>query len=170
MRILLIAIVVLFSLFSTPAIFSQDDAVTTILLVRHAEKSAAPADDPALTEIGKARAQSLIKMLGQSGIKAIYATQFTRTKETARPLAEHLGLTVTQIDASDTKKLVEQIRSQHAGKTVLIAGHSNTLPKIIEELGGDVIPSIAESEYDNLFVVTLNRSGKAKVLRIKYGN
>ena len=151
-------------------VWAAEDGPTTILLVRHAEKSAVPPDNPGLTDAGKARAQILVHMLGPSGFKAIYSSQYARTRETAEPLANHLGLSVKQVDANQTPKLVNELLSQHAGRKVLVVGHSNTLPEIIEALGGGNVPEIEDHEYDNLFVVTVYQPGKAKVLRLKFGN
>src|SRR6185369_592218 len=52
--------------------------VTTVYLVRHAEKAAAPAADPPLLEAGNKRAQELARTLGNAGIKAIFTSQFLR--------------------------------------------------------------------------------------------
>jgi 2,3-bisphosphoglycerate-dependent phosphoglycerate mutase len=57
---------------------------------------------------------------------------------------------------------------KHSGKTVLVAGHSNTVLEIIRELEGGSIPSFSESEFDNLFIVTVYKAGKAKVVKFKY--
>ncbi|HEY6190674.1 MAG TPA: phosphoglycerate mutase family protein [Pyrinomonadaceae bacterium] len=144
--------------------------VTTVVLVRHAEKGAQPADNPPLSAAGQARAQELARVLEGANIRAIYATQFARTQQTVQPLAERLGLPVTQVDASDAAGLVNHIVSNHRGEAVLVAGHSNTVPTIIEKLNGGQIPAIADTEYDKLFVVTLYRFGKAKVIQLRYGN
>lgn len=144
--------------------------VTTVLLVRHAEKSATPPQDPPLNATGQARAQTLVHVAGEASVTAIYATQFIRTQQTIQPLATHVGLPVNQVDATDVEGLVDQVLSDHTSEVVLIAGHSNTVPAIIEELGGDPISPIAENEFDNLFIVTVYRFGKAKVIHLNYGN
>ncbi len=43
------------------------------------------------------------------------------------------------------------------------------MPAIVSTLSGETYPVIPESEYDNLFIVTIYRFGKAKVLKLKYG-
>jgi phosphohistidine phosphatase SixA len=144
--------------------------VTTIFVVRHAEKSAQPPENPALSAAGQARSQELVRILEGANIRAVYATQFARTQQTVQPLATQLGLPVTQIDASDADGLINHIMSNHRGETVLVAGHSNTVPVIIEKLKGGQIPPIADTEYDKLFVVTVYRFGKAKVVQLRYGN
>jgi broad specificity phosphatase PhoE len=144
--------------------------VTTVILIRHAEKIIDPNNnDVDLSPVGQARAQELARIFGDAGINAIYATQYKRTQETVKPLADKLGLRVNVIDSKNTNELLAQIRAQNSGQTVLIAGHNNTVPEIIAALGGPKYPTIAESEYDNLFVVTVYRTGQAKVVKMKYG-
>jgi broad specificity phosphatase PhoE len=145
-----------------------DFKVTTVIFVRHAEKNTSPQDDPSLNNAGKARAETLSHMLREADVKAIYTTQFVRTQETAQPLADRLGLSLIKMDVSDTKEVAKDILLKHPGKTVLVVGHSNTVVEIIRELGGGRIPSFSESEFDNLFIVTVYKAGKAKVVKFKY--
>ena len=142
--------------------------VTTVLLIRHAEPGDTPPANPTLSAAGQARAQTLVHVAGSAGVGAIFATELTRTQETVQPLATLLGLSVTQVPAADVAGLVSQIRTNHRGQVVLVAGHSNTVPQIIQELGGGTIASI-DGQFDNLFVVTIHWK-RVKVLRLKYGN
>lgn len=155
--------------------------VITVFLARHAEKEAMPPEDPPLTEAGKERSQTLMRLLGSAGIKTIYTSQFLRTKQTAEPLAKQLGIEVTaltiKMDEKNPRKISDQSYEEvvtkvyeRAGESILIVGHSNTLSEIIKRLGGDVMPSVDDKEFDDLFVVTIYARGKAKVLRLKYGN
>jgi broad specificity phosphatase PhoE len=141
---------------------------TTVVLVRHAEKDVQPADNPALNAIGKARAAALAKMLADSGIQAIYTSQYTRTRTTAEPLAAMLKLTLQQVDAKESRKLAEEILSKHAGQKILVVGHSDTIPEIIQALGGPEMPEIDEREYDNLFILTITGSAPPSLLRLKF--
>src|SRR2546421_9442652 len=144
--------------------------VTTIILIRHAEKIIDPNNpDVDLSPAGQTRAQELARMFGDAGINAIYATQYRRTQETVKPLADKLGLRVNVVNSKNTNDLLAQIRAQNSGQTVFIAGHNNSVPEIIAALGGPKYPIIPESEYDNLFVVTVYRTGQAKVVKMKYG-
>jgi hypothetical protein len=52
---------------------------------------------------------------------------------------------------------------------VLVVGHSNTVPAIIEALGAVRPAPICDPEYDNLYVVTIGPDGKAGVVRAKFG-
>src|SRR6266481_9884114 len=138
--------------------------LTTLILVRHAEKIIDPNNpDVDLNADGQARAQELVRMFGDSGINAIYATQYKRTQETVKPLADRLGLPVNQVNSKNTADLVARIRAQNSGGTIFVAGHNNTVPEIIAAAGGPQFPIIPESEYDNLFIITIYRTGKAKV-------
>jgi 2,3-bisphosphoglycerate-dependent phosphoglycerate mutase len=145
--------------------------VTTVILIRHAEKIIDPNNnDVDLSPAGQARAQEIARMFGDAGVNAIYATQYKRTQESVKPLADKLGLTVSTVNSKNTADLLAQIRAQHSGQTIFIAGHNNTVPEIIAALGGPQYPIIPESEYDNLFIVTVYRTGKAKVVKLKYGS
>jgi len=144
--------------------------VTTVILIRHAEKVIDPNNpDVDLSPAGQARAQELARIFGDAGINAIYATQFKRTQQTVKPLADRLGLPANQVNSKNTADLVGQIQSQHAGQVVFVAGHNNTVPEIIAALGGPTFPIIPETEFDNLYIVTIYRTGKAKVVKLKYG-
>jgi broad specificity phosphatase PhoE len=151
---------------------------TIVVLVRHAEKAAQPADDPGLTPEGAARAEALIGAVG--AVDAIFTTQFIRTRATAEPLARARGVPVTVVEypvnpmagsggaAGYAKALAERIRREHRGQTVVVVGHSNTVPAIVEALGATPAGVIADSEYDHLFVVVLTADG-ARLVRAKFG-
>jgi phosphohistidine phosphatase SixA len=144
--------------------------VTTVIMIRHAEKVIDPNNpDVDLSPAGQARAQELVRMFGDAGINAIYATQYKRTQQTVKPLADRLGLPINQVNSKNTADLVAQIHAQHAGQVIFISGHNNTVPEIIAALGGPTYPTIPETEYDNLYIVTVYRTGKAKVVKLKYG-
>jgi 2,3-bisphosphoglycerate-dependent phosphoglycerate mutase len=139
------AAVVLFGYWTT---FSRP--TTTVIVVRHAEKNIEPDNpNPDLTTQGNARSQELARVLANSGITTIFATQYGRTQQTVQPIAIALHVPIIQVDAKDTVELIRQI-DKHRGETILVSGHSNTVPGIIEALGGGRIPEIPDSEHDNL--------------------
>ena len=165
---LIFGAVIVFAYFST---FARP--VTTVIIVRHAEKNIEPNNpDPDLSPAGQARAQEIARMFGDAGVQAIYATQYKRTQQTVAPLANRLGLSVTSVDAKQSEELTRRILSNNRGQTVFVAGHNNTAPEIVNILSGangEKYPQIPESEYDNMYIVTIYRFGKAKVLKVKYG-
>jgi hypothetical protein len=82
-----------------------------------------------------------------------------------------LGLEVNKITATPSYpgEMAEIIRSRHAGETVVVVGHSNTVPTMIGELGVSPMPFIEDDEYDDLYVVVLAPSGQAHLVSLRYG-
>ena len=164
-----LACILLISLCWASSISAQQ--TTTVFLVRHAEAVQSTDDrNPPLTDVGRARAQALVHVLGESGISAIYSTPFTRTRETARPLAELLDLEVieTPVGEDFIANLASTIRANHPGETVLIVGHSNTTPALINELGAGPLEQLGHDEHDDLFMVLLSGS-TSTLLRVRFG-
>src|SRR5262245_56801604 len=143
----------------------------TAFLVRHAERADSAGGgkptmtaDPELSEAGRERAASLATALKDAHITRIFATEFKRTQQTAAPLAKALGLTVTTVPADNTADLVKRLKS---GKgNALVVGHSNTLPEVVKALGVKTPVAIAETEFDNLLIVTLGTT--PALLRLHY--
>jgi phosphohistidine phosphatase SixA len=138
-----------------------------IFLVRHAERAAISGhvpSDTGLSEVGRARAEALAQALKDAQITAIYTSEYKRTQETAAPLAQSLGMRPEVVAAGDQRSLVAKIRAQPGN--VLVIGHSNTLPQIINALGVAARVTIAESEYDNLFLVV--RTPQPRLIHLHY--
>lgn len=139
---------------------------TVVLLVRHAEKAAAPADDPPLSEGGVERARTLAAAVSQAGVTAIVVTPRLRTRATAQPLADARRLTPESVPlggsaASHAAAVAAAVR-RHAGGVVLVVGHSNTVPAIIAALGGPALPDLCDAEYSNLFVLVIEPASGAR--------
>ena len=154
--------------------FLESQATTTVIFVRHAEKATMPADNPGLSPAGQRRVAELARQLVDAdvvaGIDAVYSTPFRRTEETVRPIAEALDLPVNSYDAADTVAIMERIVREHKGKIILVAGHSNTVPVLIGNMGASKnVPEIAENEYDNIYIVSIPWFGKTKTIRLRYG-
>ncbi|MEM6817853.1 MAG: histidine phosphatase family protein [Pseudomonadota bacterium] len=154
--------------------FFESQATTTLIFVRHADKMTEVGDDPALSAAGTQRALELARVLGDvdvvAGVDAVYVSQYRRTAETARPLAAGGEIQPQLFDLDDLEGSVNSIVRNHKGKIVLIVGHSNTIAPMIAELGGSKkVPPIPESEYDNLYIVTIPWFGKVKTLRLRFG-
>jgi broad specificity phosphatase PhoE len=140
----------------------------TIILVRHADRDG---ERDALTPEGDVRARELAHVTRHAGISAIYCTKTTRTRATASPAASALGLSPIELDPADVEGLVRRILDGHAGETVLVVGHSNTIPKIVAALGGPTIPYVAERDFDDLFVLTTEPGPRrrARLVHLQYG-
>ncbi len=148
------------------------DPATVVLLVRHAEKAAQPADDPPLTQEGRHRAEALAGVVKDAHPTAIITTQLRRTVETAQPSAAATGVTpeVVAVSSTTTQQNAAEVAAavrKHAGETVLVVGHNNTVPLIIAALGGPKLPDICELVYDKLFVLVLGR--EARLVQSRYG-
>ena len=143
-----------------------------VYVVRHAERADGGAgagsmtseNDPPLSKAGEERAARLAAMLTDARITAIYATEYRRTQDTAKPLAARLGLTVFSNPAREGEALIAKLKKDHANDVVLLVGHSNSIPALIKALGGQDI-TIRDDEYDNLFVVV---PATRTVSRIRY--
>lgn len=138
----------------------------TIYLVRHAEKTK-QRPDPGLTEEGKARALELVKVLKDIQLTAIYSSDYIRTKETARPVAELFNLDVQLYDPRDLPAIAKTLKALSG--SVLVVGHSNTTPQLVELLGGDSVSEINEaSEYDRLYKIDI-QNDKITSQLLRYG-
>jgi len=144
---------------------------TTVIIVRHAEKADTPAEDPPLSAAGETRAKELWDVVKDAGVDVIITTQYLRTKETAEPTAKALKLKPQVINTSDGNhaKAVAAAVRKHEGQTVLVVGHSNTVPSIIAALGAVKPPPICDLEYDNLYIVTFGPKRKAALVHSTYG-
>jgi len=128
---------------------------TTYYIVRHAERQDNSADTP-LSAAGFARADILRDTLLGKGIDLIYASTFQRTQQTAQPLATALQLPLGIYRPDTTAGFIAALK-QIRGKQVLVVGHSNTIPQVVEDLSGHIV-AIPENDFDNLFVVRIRRA------------
>ncbi|HSH38351.1 MAG TPA: phosphoglycerate mutase family protein [Chthoniobacterales bacterium] len=138
-----------------------------IFLARHAEKSDAPRGDaknPELSAQGRARAALLGRMLKDAGIGAVFATEYARTQQTAEEISRTTGARVSVVPAKDAAALLDQLRTLESNAVVV--GHSNTIPELIKGLGVEKPITIAESDYDNLFL--WRRSAPRELLQLHY--
>jgi len=145
----------------------NNSEVTTVICIRHAERDNSTTADPHLNADGINRAKSLIHVLGSSEIKAIYTSNFARSKETASFLATHLGISSVPIDEAAAIKV--HVLEHHRGKTVLVVGHTNTIPELISLFGSASIFIIGENKFDNLFILNNFSQGVTKTTLLKYG-
>jgi phosphohistidine phosphatase SixA len=134
----------------------------TIILLRHAERVSTGAD--ALSAAGRRRADLLARMFRKSGVAAIFTSEFIRTKQTAAPLAEAIG--ITPIELSGTASGNSGVLLG-AGPVSVVIGHSDSVPELIAALGGPAGLEIDENEFDRLFVLTVT-AGAASLLEFRY--
>lgn len=145
-------------------------AMTTVFVVRHAEKAVDGTKDPALSAAGVAHAARYASLFstgarGQA-LAAVYATEFRRTRQTAEAVARPLGLPVTVLPGKDVTGLVEDIKRHYRGTSVLVVGHSNTVPEIIRALGGRQVAAISDADYARLYVVSVGMFSRTTVTEL----
>jgi probable phosphoglycerate mutase len=148
-----------------PAAAAQN--LRTIFLVRHAETPAAMQGDE-LSPAGVQRAHCLARMLKDANIKQIYVTDAKRTQETAAPLAKALKLTPVIHPQKDPAAQIRDLFYGRVGGDILVVGHKDTLPFIIARLNAGTVPTIADNEYDRLFIVTITEGAVTPVTTLRY--
>ena len=127
---------------------------TTIYLIRHAEKADA-SKNPNLSDMGAMRASHWDDIFSDIHFDAIYSTNYNRTQQTAAPTALTQKVSVTTYDPKDLS--LAKIKATHEGQTILIVGHSNTIPALVNQLiGSKRYPDIEETAFGNLYIVTIN--------------
>lgn len=154
-------------LLTVSAVFATEEQKplpTTFFIVRHAEKDA----QENLNQVGKDRAKALQRFLANQNIKAIYSTDFARTRDTAKPTADVAKVTVQKYEPNPKKAWFEKLRTKHPGQNVLIVGHSNTVVPIVNGLGAKLKYKVGYDEYHNLFIVRV-QGGIGQAVRINYG-
>lgn len=148
----------------------------TIVIARHGEKVDASAD-PDLSAAGQARARALAAAVKGARLTLVLTTPLKRTQQTAQPAAQAAGLTVTPVPleggaAAHVQRVAALARQAPADATVLIVGHSNTVPDIARALGDAAPQALTDCDYDRLTVLQLGQArpkGAPKVIHARYG-
>lgn len=141
---------------------------TTFFLVRHAEKEMG-IKEPSLTRDGTRRADKLRNMLKDVPLDAVYSSDYIRTKQTAQPTAKNQELEVQIYNPAELESAGKMMLEKHTGGKILVVGHSNTTPNFVNIISGTKkAAAIEESEYDNLYIVTVHSSGQTEVLQMRY--
>ena len=157
---------------AAPAPVSDGDE-TIVYLVRHAEKSTENPANPDLSTAGFVRADSLASQLREAGINVIIATQWKRTIETAAPLARKRRIepeiVSTGSSVADHVDSVVAAIKRHQRSKILVVGHSNTIARIAEALGGPRLGDLCDSEYNDLIIMSLHRAKPVGFLVDSYG-
>lgn len=162
-NILLLALLVI-----SAGVFAQENkTVSTYYLIRHAEKAAqasssmaeagklnAQNPDPELSPEGFTRAEKWAEVFQYVRFDAIYSTNYIRTKETAKPTAGKQGLEIILYNPKDFD--FSRFKAETMGKTILIVGHSNTIPGFVNHLTGEEkYGNMEENNHSNLYIVQI---------------
>lgn len=162
---------VLFALMQTNAQSKTDQ--TTIILIRHAEKDTSAAGstmmqaDPPLSAKGMQRAGKLVETLKSYTIDSVFSTNFNRTRSTVQPIASKSGIGIKNYDPKDQAAFATLLKAMQ-GKTILVVGHSNTIPSLVNLLIGTAkYANLADNEYDKIWILRFE-NGKYIDSQIQY--
>ena len=145
---------------AAPEVRSPPGTVTTIVLLRHADRNPMAED---LTPEGRARAAALPAALANMPIDAIYTLKIKRNLDTAEPLAQARKLTVKIVDES---AIAERLVRENPGKTVVWVGNTDNLKDVYDDLRGDGAPPV---RYGDLFIIKLPDKGPTEVTKMRWG-
>jgi broad specificity phosphatase PhoE len=146
------------------------------IVVRHAEKQSIEsaganfdAKDPALTAQGAERAAALADAMRDVDLVAIYATPFMRTQATAAPVAAVSGLPIQSYEANqDAAQFVKTLRRKYQSGAVLIVGHSNTVPAMVQALCRCSRPMLSDSDYGDRFEILIDAGEKPVLQHLRF--
>ena len=147
------------------SIISHSQEVTTYYFIRHAEKLRVDKTDrnPNLNSKGLKRAESWKEIFSNISFDAIYSTDYTRTRLTAKPTADSKKLPILIYNPRDMYS--KTFQNQTKGKTILVVGHSNTTNVFANKvLGFDKYEEIKDNNNSNLYIVTLTNKKASSVL------
>lgn len=152
----------------------QRSGAGIVILVRHAEKQAEKTDPP-LSPPGERRARELRDALAAYSLAGIIVSDARRTQQTAAPSATLHQLTPVVASTADglpahVADIVQRVREVNQGGAVLVVGHSNTLPAIVEALGGVRPADLPECSFDGLWLLDRRQASEVPgLIRVRYG-
>lgn len=139
--------------------------------VRHAEKERGDPRDPNLSTEGEARAERLGRILAEAGLDSVYATPFRRSQLTAEPV-QRRGHTppVVIYSPEEQEEWILELLPNSRGKKMVIVGHQNTIPQLLNQLagGGFDYDNIPDADFGKFFVVATKGIGETEVLELRY--
>lgn len=144
----------------------NNDELTTLYFIRHAEKRTDQGSNPDLTSMGKMRAKEWVNYFMLKDVDAVISSDTKRTQATASPLARSKKIEVETYDVNQVtgKSLLDQYR----GKTVVVYGHSNTINKYANDLQQDQKYSeLDDSDFDHFFIVRVDKNGNTNAVKEK---
>ena len=159
----LVHILVLVALMQSPVYASDTGQIYTVFLVRHAEKMVDGSNNPPLSECGKQRAAELAIIFRSLELEHVYSSAYTRTLNTAQPIANERNLDVVQYDPRNLNEIARTL--QERKRDALVVGHSNTTAVLAGLLVGQELGAFDESIYDRIYQVIMSGSeGRLSIL------
>jgi broad specificity phosphatase PhoE len=126
---------------------------TQYYFIRHAEK-ADSSKNPDLSEKGLERAKEWQMLFSELSFDAIYSTDFNRTIQTIKPISVKQNKNFSLYNPKTID--IEAFKKETFGKTILIVGHSNTIPNMVNQIiKENKYSDIEENQFGNLYIVTI---------------
>jgi phosphohistidine phosphatase SixA len=146
------------------------DSNTIVIIVPPASKELGTIEDPPLSAVGEQQAQQLALQFavsnGPDGLAAIYVSGTRRSRQTAAPLAQSLGMQPVALTSRDADGIAGQIMGEHAGDNVLVVCPQSVISDLIQVLSGQQVKPRGGPRA--IWLVTVPRYGPANVLRMGY--
>ena len=163
---IILRLICLFLLVHAYSCSIAQNSATTIIILRHSEKDTV-GKDPQLSIAGKERAGRIPTLFKDIKPDILYSTPYVRTRQTLKPWAEKTSLTIKDYDATNLAAFATELKGMQ-GKTIVVSGHSNTAPVLVNLLiGTNKYPLLNDNDYSKLWVVTL-ADGKATEKLVEY--
>ena len=145
--------------------FAQEPEISeetsTFYFIRHAEKNRSDKENknPNLTQKGVLRAAKWSLVFQNINFDAVYTTTYQRTRQTALPTAEKNGLKLSYYNPSEINR--KNFLFSNTGKTLLVVGHSNTIPQLVYTfLCTEKYSNIDDKNNANLYILTVSSDGE----------
>ena len=143
---------------------------TGYYFIRHAEKNRSNPKDsnPELNKEGKLRALNWAYFFREIPLEAIYSTDYIRTISTAQPVADDKNLPIIIYNPNDLN--INMFMKENQGRLVLVVGHSNTTPELVNAMLGDQkFEQMKDNDNSSLFIIReTNKKTTAERISVSY--
>ncbi|MDG2172987.1 MAG: histidine phosphatase family protein [Flavobacteriaceae bacterium] len=122
--------------------------------IRHAEKDRSNPENknPELNQQGKIRALNWLYFFRDIPLKKIYSTNYNRTIQTVKQIAEEKKISISYYSPENID--VENFKKQNKNMSILVVGHSNTTPELVNLIiGENKFEKMNDNDNSSLFVI-----------------
>jgi len=139
----------------TQSLDSKDRLSESVFyFIRHAEKDRSNPENknPELNQQGKIRALNWLYFFREIPLEKIYSTNYNRTIQTVKQIAEEKNITISYY--SPEKIDVENFKKQNKSMSILVVGHSNTTPELVNLIIGEKkFEKMDDNDNSSMFVI-----------------
>ncbi|WP_245980568.1 SixA phosphatase family protein [Flagellimonas lutimaris] len=135
---------------------AEDPIISTFYFIRHAEKDRTDPEnrDPELNQNGLDRAIRWAEVFDPIPLDKVYSTNYERTSMTAAPISIKKDIDIEYYDPRAID--MEEFKLVNEGKNVLVVGHSNTTPVMVNKvIGMEKYDQMDDTDNSSLFIVRI---------------